>query len=108
MLRCPHCGGFLHHSYVDELSGENVYNCVTRGVETSRSLGPRTQLVRTIDHQDFFFKFHESLLIRVEPVRLGREASEAVLKKKGWQFEKDENRQKIVPTVWTARRMLAA
>lgn len=102
-FRCTHCKGRLHFSFVDEIHKRNVYQCVTVGVETQRTIGAKTHLIRTVDHSEWFFVKDGPYSQRVTPARLGKEASEAVLKKAGWSFEKDAAGRKIVPTVWTAK-----
>lgn len=102
-MRCPLCRNFCGFSFHDEVNGVNVYQCGTVGVETSRSIGPRTHLIHTLDHSENFYKFEGGRMVRVLPVRLGKEASEAVLKHKGWTFVKDEFGHKVVPTVWASK-----
>lgn len=100
-MRCPKCGNFAAFSFYDELNDANVYRCGTATVETERTVGGRTDLVRTLDHSDVFFRVQAGHAVYVNPRRLGKEASEAILKGKGWEFEKDERNKRIVPTVWT-------
>lgn len=100
-MRCPQCKGFMPFSFYDEIHERSVYQCDTVGVETQRTIGARTHLIRTLDHSDHFYVKVGIELLRVKPTRLGREASETVLKKKGWVFEKDDKGRRIVPTVWS-------
>lgn len=105
-MRCPKCKNFASHAFIDELDGSNVYRCNTVGVETSRTIGPKTFMIHTIDHSDLYFKQYQDGY--VEPVRLDKQASEQVLKQKGWHFEKGADGRKIVPVVWTTRRVVSA
>lgn len=98
---CPECGGFCAFSFMDEVNERPVYQCGYMGVETERTIGPHTHLIRTLDHSDRFYVIDALRPLLVKPIRVGKQASEAILKARGWVFAK-EHGHKVVPTVWTA------
>lgn len=104
--RCPDCGAMLRFSFGDDVNERMVYQCSTVGVETVRTIGRDTALARTLDHSDRYFMRLHGQTLRVRPVRLSRQHSEMLLKRKGYPFEKDEvTRKNIVPTCWTTARV---
>lgn len=113
--RCPGCRAALHFSFQDEVNERPVYQCTSVGVPRNveavlTSNNGRTQeLVKfassTLDHSDRFYMRFDGQTLRVNPVRLNRGQNEALLKRKGYPFEKDEiTRRIIVPTCWTTAR----
>lgn len=103
--RCLDCKAPLHFSFSDEINGCAVYQCTTVGVETQRTIGRDTALVRTLDHGDRFYMRLNGETVRVKPVKLSRGHSETLLSGKGYPFEKDAfTRKRIVPTCWTTAR----
>lgn len=103
-MRCLQCKNFCKFSFMDEVNERPVYQCGTVGVEANRTIGGRTDLIHTLDHSDHYFTYIFGKVEQVTPRRLGRQMSEAILKKKGWVFEKLRG-HKVVPTCWTAVRV---
>lgn len=102
--RCPDCGNFMQQAFIDDVDQQMVYQCRTVGVLSERKIGRDEARVFTLDHDDRFFKHNGLGLIRVLPVRLGRDASKAVHMGHGLRFERDEiTGKEIVPTAWTTR-----